>query len=33
MSFANIILIKLIVNLDIIFSLLMLVSVLQLHSF
>ena len=33
MSFANIILIKLIVNLDIVFSLLMLVSVLQLHSF
>lgn len=33
MSFANMILIKLIVNLDIVFSLLMLVSVLQLHSF
>lgn len=33
MSFANKILIKLIVNLDIVFSLLMLVSVLQLHSF
>lgn len=33
MSFANMILIKLIVNLDIVFSLLMVVSVLQLHSF
>lgn len=33
MSFANMLLIKLIVNLDIVFSLLMLVSVLQLHSF
>ena len=33
MSFANMLLINLIVNLDIVFSLLMLVSVLQLHSF
>ena len=33
MSFANMLLIKLIVNLDIVFSLLMMVSVLQLHSF
>jgi len=33
MSFANMLLIKLIVSLDIVFSLLMLVSVLQLHSF
>ena len=33
MSFANMLLNKLIVNLDIVFSLLMLVSVLQLHSF